>query len=348
MVRDPASGNGSGPPQAADKGSSKPSAQTTQAPPSNLTRELAQLLAASIAQNQANRGAAGCGATNADLTSLANLVSAERQRTLAPTFKDGLSALSYAPVQPRPAHGLMAETEPHIDDEPMPIPSTWRQPAVHDDQRWFRQQMGAAVLGLIAGLIIVVPSVLWLSGWLGPQKPKPVGASPVAVASSDSKAPEVKTVKVQVRPVERSPERQVERPPERQVEGAAQYVTGSIDGRAPADSPQPVQQQASAAAMKMAEARARAEEVLAQAKRRIDSGDVKGARELLGTAEDGGQGPALFMLAQTYDPEMLAAWGSRGVSADVPTARSLYVRALKLGVASAQARLNALPPLPTR
>src|SRR3989442_1752420 len=70
------------------------------AQPGNLTQELAQLLAASIAQSQANRAAGA--PTNADLTSLASLVSAASgQRTLAPVFKDGLSALSYAPAQPR-------------------------------------------------------------------------------------------------------------------------------------------------------------------------------------------------------------------------------------------------------
>ena len=341
MVRDSASGNGMGHPQTADDGSLKPGGQATQAPPSNLTRELAALLAASIAQNQASRNPASGNATNSDLTSLANLVSAaERQRTLAPTFKDGLSALSYG----QPPSSLAAETEPHMDDEPMPIPSTWRQPAVHDDQRWFRQQMGAAVLGLIAGLMIVVPSVLWLSGWLGPQQPKPASASATTLASIDSRAPEVKTVKVQVRPVERAPER-VERPAaERQMEGAAQYVTGSIDGRAPASesAQQPAQLVASAAATKAAETRARAEDVLSQASRRVGSGDVTGARELLAAAEDGQQGPVSFALAETFDPNMLAAWGSRGVASDVTRARALYRKALDLGVSRAQARLDAL------
>jgi len=37
----------------------------------------------------------------------------------------------------------------------MPIPSTWRQPVVPEGDRWFRQQMGAAALGLVAGLLIV-------------------------------------------------------------------------------------------------------------------------------------------------------------------------------------------------
>ena len=39
---------------------------------------------------------------------------------------------------------------------------------------------------------------------------------------------------------------------------------------------------------------------------------------------------------------MLAAWGSRGVAADVAKARALYRKALNLGVASAQNRLEAL------
>ena len=61
--------------------------QILQSSAGNLTQELAQLLAASIAQNQANRARGGV-PTNAELTSLANLVSAAaaHQRTLAPVF----------------------------------------------------------------------------------------------------------------------------------------------------------------------------------------------------------------------------------------------------------------------
>lgn len=313
---------------AANNGSNAP-----QAPPSKLTQELAQLLAASIAQGQARRSGSGA-PTNSDLTSLANLVSAaSSQRTLAPVFRDGLSALSYSPLQPQPMHGPSDEAYLAADDEPMPIPSTWREPAVHDDQRWFRQQMGAAGLGLIAGLLIVVPTVLWLSGWLtASPKSKPSAPPPMSVASLDIKAPEVKTVKVQVR--------QVERP----AEGAAQYVTGSIDTPAPAaaDALQPATQQASAASARVAEARSHADELLTQALRRVGSGDVVGARELLANEEAGGPGTISFALAETYDPNMLAAWGSRGVGSDVARAKALYRKALDLGVARAQARLDAL------
>ena len=88
-------------------------------------------------------------------------------------------------------------------------------------------------------------------------------------------------------------------------------------------------------------------DVIAQASRRLESGDVAGARELLAAAEDGSQGPVLFALAETYDPNMLAAWGTRGIAADVARARALYRKAVILGVASAHGRLTALAPNPT-
>ena len=100
-----------------------------------------------------------------------------------------------------------------------------------------------------------------------------------------------------------------------------------------------------AAAMKRAEdeaqardGRARVDELLAQASRRIESGDVAGAREMLGAAEETSPGAVSFALAETYDPNMLAAWGARGVRADVAKARALYRKALSLGVVGAQNR----------
>jgi hypothetical protein len=324
MAKDASSGMGrSLAPTAGDSGLD-PTSKVPRGSPSNLTQELAQLLAASIAQNQANRVIPSGMPTNAELTSLAQLVSAaSSQRTLAPVFKDGLSALSYTKPQPRHAEPIEQELPP--DDEPMPIPSTWREPALSDDQRWYRQQMGAAFLGLIAGLMIVVPSVLWLSGRIGPLK---LGAEHEAAVSGE-KVPEVKTVKVQTRPVEK------------RVESAAQYVTGHVDARPSPDrqAREPVSLTSSDA--RMVEAR-RVEEILAQASRRISSGDVIGARDMLAAAEDGAQGPVTFALAETYDPNMLAAWGSRGVTSDVVRARALYRKALELGVTKANMRLEAL------
>ena len=53
-------------------------------------------------------------------------------------------------------------------------------------------------------------------------------------------------------------------------------------------------------------------------------------------------GQASFALAETYDPNMLAAWGTRGVAADADKARALYHKAFDLGVTQAQKRLDAL------
>jgi hypothetical protein len=83
-------------------------------------------------------------------------------------------------------------------------------------------------------------------------------------------------------------------------------------------------------------------DLIAQASRRVENGDVAGAREMLAAAEDGSQPLVAFALAETYDPNMLAAWGTRGVIGDIVRARTLYRKALNLGVASAYARLEAL------
>src|SRR5262249_43954025 len=142
-------------------------------------------------------------------------------------------ALSYSQSRPKP----LQVAEPELDDdEPMPIPSTWRQPSYGDDDKWYRQQMGAALLGLTAGLMIVVPTVLWMSGWLEPRKGKPNAAPQVAAGVVDLKPAEVRTMKVQVLPMEKP------------TEAVAQYVTGSIEPQAAA-SPAPVEEQPSASAL---------------------------------------------------------------------------------------------------
>jgi hypothetical protein len=360
VVKDASSENGSGSPVATDGSAPQTQREIGHAPVPDLT-QLAQLLAASIAQNQTGKGRGF--PTNAELTSLANLVSAAHgQRTLAPVFKDGLSSLSY--TQARSSAGVgqapLEVGHPH-DDEPMPIPSTWRQPAAHDEEGWLRQQMGAAFVGLLAGLAIVVPTVFWLSGVFDSGKSKGATSARASASAADASAldakptadaSEVRTVKVQVRPVAK---------PEPAPQTAAQYVTGSVDVKPPAPTPVPVLQAVPAhqplpaaqpaapptvatatTAARLVEPKSRLEELLAQARRRVESGDVAGARELLANAEEGSQAAAVFALAETYDPNMLAAWGTRGVAADVVRARALYRKALSLGAERAQIRLDAL------
>ena len=88
--------------------------------------------------------------------------------------------------------------------------------------------------------------------------------------------------------------------------------------------------------------KAHSDELLARASQRIESGDVIGAREMLAGADDRTQGTISFALAETYDPNMLAAWGIRDALADAAKARELYQLAFGLGVARAQDRLDAL------
>jgi hypothetical protein len=311
----------------------------------NLTQELAQLLAASIAQNQPGKRPGGT-PTGSELASLAALVSS--QRAAVPTFKDGLSSLSYAPAAPAmaaiPQVGGSVLIERH-DDEPMPIPSTWRQPSPSDDDRWCRQQMGAAALGLAAGLVIVIPSVLWLSGFFGgPQARQSVRAEaseavPVKVAESrpkDVAMADIRPVRVQVVPVEKT-------------ENATQFVAAKVDVPQPVEvAPPPVIEQAPVpvpapvARAALEPPRPRIDDLIKQAERRIGSGDIMGAREFLIANEGVAPGPILFALAETYDPMMLAAWGTRGISADVVKARALYGKARDLGEGRAQARLDQL------
>jgi hypothetical protein len=196
--------------------------------------------------------------------------------------------------------------------------------------------------------MIVVPAVLWLSGFLGPQRSGSTAArtSLPAIQSSpsaDANVADVKTVTVQVRPVDQQPFA------EKPSESAAQFVIGSLESQRA----QPFEAKPTLppfilpvipAPRLVDPNKARIEELLAHASQRIESGDVIGAREMLAGAEDGTQGAISFALAETYDPNMLAAWGIRAIVADADKARELYHRASGLGVARAQNRLDALRP----
>jgi hypothetical protein len=66
-----------------------------------------------------------------------------------------------------------------------------------------------------------------------------------------------------------------------------------------------------------------------------------GAREILQAhLGDDNNGRVTFALAETYDPNMLAAWGSTA-NADPKRAKVLYHKAFELGV-PAKLRLEAL------
>lgn len=73
-------------------------------------------------------------------------------------------------------------------------------------------------------------------------------------------------------------------------------------------------------------------------------GEIEGARRLLSDAANGGNRNARFALAETFDPNILAARGMRNPVADASTARTLYAQALAAGDHRAQQRLEGLTP----
>ncbi len=82
--------------------------------------------------------------------------------------------------------------------------------------------------------------------------------------------------------------------------------------------------------------------MLAKAREMVQSGAILEARRVLTSPELAERGEALFVLAETYDPNVLAAIGAIGVAADADLARRHYATARDRGVLAAASRLEAL------
>ena len=82
--------------------------------------------------------------------------------------------------------------------------------------------------------------------------------------------------------------------------------------------------------------------LMARASLLLSQGNIGAARIVLERAAETGSAPALFALAETYDPIILSAWGTFGTQGDVAKARELYAKAFAGGVQEARDRLNAL------
>ena len=87
-------------------------------------------------------------------------------------------------------------------------------------------------------------------------------------------------------------------------------------------------------------------ELVKESKRMIERGNIAAARALLEPAAAAGEAAAVMALAETFDPNMLAAWGARGQTADPRAARKLYAKAHSAGIAGARQRLDALKEAP--
>ncbi len=87
-------------------------------------------------------------------------------------------------------------------------------------------------------------------------------------------------------------------------------------------------------------ARQALEERIEAARTLLKKGDVLRAREIL--AKDEASPAAAFVLAEAFDPNVLASLNLVGVRSEVERARQLYTRALSGGVTVAQQRLESL------
>ena len=82
--------------------------------------------------------------------------------------------------------------------------------------------------------------------------------------------------------------------------------------------------------------------MIARASALLGQGDIGAARIVLERASEAGNAKASFMLAETYDPAILTAWGTYGTRGEVTKARELYAKADAGGIQEAKNRLNAL------
>ena len=81
---------------------------------------------------------------------------------------------------------------------------------------------------------------------------------------------------------------------------------------------------------------------LEMARKTIKAGDMDSARVMLAKLASQGNTDAIFALAETFDPNVLAAWGTHGEEADSEKARMFYSMALSQGIDRAAGRLQAL------
>lgn len=82
--------------------------------------------------------------------------------------------------------------------------------------------------------------------------------------------------------------------------------------------------------------------LLARASLLLEQGNIGAARNMLDRAAETGSPDAVFALAETYDPMVLAARQTVGTQSDAGKARELYQKALAGGIGEAKARLDAL------
>ncbi|RZN21447.1 hypothetical protein CWO90_33385 [Bradyrhizobium sp. Leo121] len=83
--------------------------------------------------------------------------------------------------------------------------------------------------------------------------------------------------------------------------------------------------------------------LIARASALLGQGNIGAARIVLERAAENDNARASFMLAETYDPAVLSAWGTYGTRGEAAKAREFYAKAHSGGIREAKDRLDALP-----
>ena len=248
---------------------------------------------------------------------------------------------------------------------PEPIPVGWQSPIMPRSASALSRHAGSALLGLVLGLAIAVPGVLWYKGRIDPLAFAGLSSSDLGLAVAAPSAgtavkvhePVVVVRRTTVAPVE------VVRPVEPNAATGENVASAPSVSSPPSAAPAPPTPPVSVpreepaappvAVLKPAPVEAVAPKpppvkpevaMLNEARRLIGEGDFQAARRVLEDRILATTPAARFLLAETYDPNFLAARGIRSVRAEVPRAVELYKEALSGGIDAARQRLNGLRP----
>ena len=246
---------------------------------------------------------------------------------------------------------------------PEPIPVAWQSPIMPRSPSVLSRHMGSGLLGLALGLAITVPGVLWYKGRFDPMALAGLSAADLGLAiaaPSGGMAVKVQQPVVDVRRTAVAPIDVVRSvvpsaaPGERLASApSASSPTQSVP---PAAMPREEPAAAPVAVLKPAPVDVVTSvapppppvkpevAMLDDARRLIGDGDFAAARRVLENEILATTPAARFLLAETYDPNFLAARGIRSVRAEVPRAIELYREALSGGIDTARQRLMGLRP----
>ncbi len=229
-------------------------------------------------------------------------------RDIRPPFHDVQPRIEFAPPQVAAPVGHMSHTTADTQADAK-LPATWYSPPEDPPEPWFGSELRAGALGLGLGVMIIAPVIMLTGGWFQTDR-KPSPSQGVAKTRTDKAATE-------------RPEALVSTLAESKIEIAA-VRRESIAGAAPT---------ATETSLHPA---------LSEAQKLIELGDIEAAREKLLDPALAAKPQAQFALAETFDPNVLAAWGTRGINADPERARTHYSVALGLGWSAARERLKGL------